>query len=261
MRPEEYQAMFDLEEHLWWYDGMREITTAILDPSIAGRRDLRLLDVGCGTGYSLRWLSERFEPELAFGIDAAPSAARFWKLRELTTASVASACSLPLRSNSFDLATCFDVIYQFSRKDAESAVAEVHRVLKPGGSFLIREPAYNWMRGGHDVAVGTRHRFTLTELRHLLIGAGFKLKRATYANTLLFWAAIPHRLLSRITGGGMSDVKPVPEWRNRILARTLKLESRMLRRLAFPFGLSAILLVEKQTDDAEKLSCPRPLKD
>ncbi|HVF90837.1 MAG TPA: class I SAM-dependent methyltransferase [Blastocatellia bacterium] len=248
MRPEEYQAMFDLEEHLWWYDGMREITTAILETGLGNRRDLRLLDVGCGTGYSLQWLGERFKPGLAFGIDAAPSAAKFWKLRELSTASVASACSLPLRSNEFDLATCFDVLYQFSRKDAESAVAEVHRVLKPGGSFLLREPAYNWMRGGHDLAVGTRHRFTLTELRHLLSGSGFKLKKATYANTLLFWAAIPHRLLSRISGGSRSDVKPVPEWRNRILANALKVEARLLRRLAFPFGLSAILLAEKQDD-------------
>lgn len=250
MRPEEYQAMFELEEHLWWYTGMREITTAILETRVGSRRGLRLLDVGCGTGYSLQWLAKRFKPDLAFGIDAAPSAAEFWKLRELETASVASACSLPLKSNSFDLATCFDVIYQFSRKDAEAAIAEVYRVLKPGGSFLIREPAYNWMRGGHDVAVGTRHRFTLAELRRLLTGSGFTLNKATYANTLLFWAAIPHRLLSRIGGGGESDVKPVPEWRNRILAKTLRLEARMLRSLDFPFGLSAILLVEKPHESA-----------
>jgi len=246
MRSDQYRAMFDLEEHLWWYAGMREIATAILESAARDRPGLRLLDIGCGTGYSLQWLSERFKPELAFGVDAAPSAAEFWKLRGLETASIASACSLPLRSNEFDLATCFDVLYQFTREDVEAALAEVHRVLKPGGAFLIREPAYNWMRGGHDIAVGTRHRFTVAELRRLLNGSGFTLKKATYANTLLFWAAIPHRFLSRLIGGGESDVKPVPEWRNKIFAKTLRVEARMLRSLAFPFGLSAILLVEKR---------------
>lgn len=251
MRPEEYQAMFDLEEHLWWYAGMREITMAVLENSLRGRHDLRLLDVGCGTGYSLRWLAGRLNAALAFGVDASPSAAKFWKLRGLETACIGSACALPLGSNSFDVATCFDVIYQFSREDAESAVSEVRRVLKPGGYFLIREPAYDWMRGGHDVAVSTRHRFTLAELRQLLSGSGFSLKKATYANTLLLWAAIPHRLFSRITGGGESDVQPVPEWRNKILAKALRIEARMLRNLAFPFGLSAILLAEKQGEKAE----------
>ena len=93
--------------------------------------------------------------------------------------------------------------------------------------------------------MGTRRRYTLTDLRRLLLAHGFELRRSTYANTLLFWLAAPHRLMSRLRGGTKSDVKPVPQWLNRVLRSTLRLEARMLSRIGFPFGMSAIVLAEK----------------
>jgi len=143
--------------------------------------------------------------------------------------------------------TCFDVIYQLNDERASAAVSEMRRVLKPGGLLFIREPAYQWMRGAHDVAVGTHRRYTRTEMRRLLAANGLKVRRDTYANTLLFWAAAPHRLFSKWRGGVESDVKPVPRWLNRRLASFLKLEARILSKTAFPFGLSVISLAEKRS--------------
>jgi SAM-dependent methyltransferase len=245
MQTEEYRAMFELEDRLWWYDGMRAVTASILDQYLKKNKTLRLLDVGCGTGYSLAWLRKRFEARDAFGVDVSPLAAEFWRERGLDTGAVASADRLPFVSGAFDLVTCFDVIYQLSHTDAANAVAEMRRVLKPGGLLFIREPAYEWVRGRHDIAVGTRHRYTLGELRRMLVSEGLAPLRATYANTLLFGAATAHRLISRLTGDKGSDVKPVPEWMNRGFAATLKLEARLLKRITFPFGLSAIALAEK----------------
>ncbi|HWP45225.1 MAG TPA: class I SAM-dependent methyltransferase, partial [Blastocatellia bacterium] len=68
----------------------------------------------------------------------------------------------------------------------------------------------------------------------------------TYANTLLFGAAAPHRLLSRVLGSTASDVRPVPGWMNRAFCGVLRIESRLLKVMSFPFGLSAILLAEKR---------------
>ncbi len=245
MRDEEYRAMFDLEERLWWYDGMRGITASLLGPALEEKNNQRLLDLGCGTGFSLVWLSERFRFAEGYGVDLSPHAASFWHARELDTVALATADKLPFGDDSFDLVTCFDVIYQLNDERASAAVSEMHRVLKPGGLLFIREPAYQWMRGGHDVAVGTHRRYTVTDLRRLLRARGFKARRSTYANTLLFWAAAPHRLLSKLRGSTESDVKPVPQWLNTLLGAALKLEARMLRRIAFPFGLSVITLAEK----------------
>ena len=245
MREDEYRAMFDLEERLWWYDGMRGITASLLAPALAEKKNQRLLDLGCGTGYSLVWLRDRFKFAEAHGVDLSPHAAAFWRARGLDTVALATADKLPFGNNWFDLVTCFDVIYQLNDERASAAVSEMHRVLKPGGLLFIREPAYQWMRGGHDVAVGTHRRYTVTDLRRLLRAHGFKPRRSTYANTLLFWAAAPHRLLSKLRGSTESDVKPAPQWLNTLLGAALKLEARMLRRIAFPFGLSVIAIAEK----------------
>ncbi|HKP86558.1 MAG TPA: class I SAM-dependent methyltransferase [Blastocatellia bacterium] len=238
--------MFDLEERLWWYVGMRAITASILDRRLRDKKNLRLLDIGCGTGYSLVWLRERYEPERAYGVDISPLAAALWRRRDLETVAVATADCLPFGSNEFDLVTCFDVIYQLDSDRAARAVGEMRRVLKPGGSLFIREPAYEWMRGAHDIAVGTRHRFTLREMKRLLRAHGFALGRASYVNTLLFGAAVPHRLISRVRGEETSDVKPVPQLLNSLFESALKLESRLVGRLTFPFGLSVIALAEKK---------------
>ena len=57
---------------------------------------------------------------------------------------------LPFRSSSFDIVTSFDVLYHRSVIDEQIAVRETWRVLKPGGYFLMRLPAYRWLSSAHD---------------------------------------------------------------------------------------------------------------
>jgi SAM-dependent methyltransferase len=246
MRDDEFRAMFDLEDRLWWYAGMRRITEAVLESAPRSYRNARLLDVGCGTGYSTRWLSLRLQCADCFGVDSSPRAAELWNQQRLDNTSAASAISLPFVSNQFDLVTCFDVVYQLEREGSTAALAEMFRVLKPGGLLLIREPAYDWLRGSHDSAVGTRHRFTLREMQTALQSRGFAIIRATYANAILFPAAVFHRLISRFGKRDESDVRPVGGALNRLLESALNLEAGLLRFMTFPFGLSVVVLAEKR---------------
>jgi hypothetical protein len=134
----------------------------------------------------------------------------------------------------------------------EQAIREMYRLLRPGGIAFVRVAAYEWMRSGHDEALGTQRRYNLPALISRMEGAGFNTLRATYANTLLFPAAALMRLLLkrvRLADSG-SDVKPFPsklEWLNRVLTSALLSEARFLRnpRATLPAGLSAICISEK----------------
>ena len=117
----------------------------------------------------------------------------------------------------------------------------------------VRAAAYNWMRSGHDRALNSQRRYTLSELAEKLERGGFSVLRKTYANTLPFPLAIVRRLILKPAGlsGKGSDVKPLPpalDWLNRSLMRALLAEARFLKRknAALPFGLSAICVARKK---------------
>src|SRR5215207_630412 len=58
MEREQYAVMARREERHWWYAGMRRVALATLSRALAGRRDLLILDAGCGTGGTTTRLAQ-----------------------------------------------------------------------------------------------------------------------------------------------------------------------------------------------------------
>jgi ubiquinone/menaquinone biosynthesis C-methylase UbiE len=252
MQTEDFVSLYETEEKLWWFVGMREISAALLD-GFPGENLENVLDIGCGTGLNLKWLERYAKSEAIKGLDVEETALRFCRERGGNFLTQASAIDLPFADDSFDLVTSFDVLVQIPGENAdEKAVAEMYRILKPKGVAFVRVAAYNWMRSGHDRALNTQRRYTLGELSQKLEKAGFKILRKTYANTLPFPLAVVRRLVLKPIGlsDKGSDVKPLPrslEWLNRALRRALLREAQYLKRpkTSLPFGLSAICIVQK----------------
>lgn len=252
MQTEDFVYLYEVEEKLWWFVGMREIAAALLDEFCPPKVE-NVLDVGCGTGLNLKWLERYANAEAVKGLDVEKTALDFCRERGENFLTQASATSLPFADASFDLATSFDVLVQLPGEGAdEKAIAEMFRVLKPKGVAFVRAAAYEWMRSGHDRALNSQRRYTLKELSKKLENAGFTVLRKTYANTLPFPLAVVRRLALKPIGlsDKGSDVKPFPpslEWLNRILTRALLSEAKFLKRpnAKFPFGLSAICVVRK----------------
>jgi ubiquinone/menaquinone biosynthesis C-methylase UbiE len=100
----------------------------------------RILDVGCGPGFYVAELAEQVGPEGAVvGIDGSPqmlaAAARRSGGRENVAFHEADATSLPVDDRSFDGAVCVQVLEYVD--DVDTALAELYRVLRPGGRAVI----------------------------------------------------------------------------------------------------------------------------
>jgi SAM-dependent methyltransferase len=234
VRAEDFEYLYNLEEHYWWFVAMRHITDAIAGPEL-GKRALTVLDAGCGTGFNM----EHYEKQghSVFALDIADEAIAGVQRRGFRKVVQASTTEIPYRSEAFDFVFSFDVVQQVPVKAAEEAIRELHRVLRPGGGLFIRVAAFEWMRSSHDTELHTEHRYTRSELREMLQAAGFEIQLATYANTLLFPMVVFRRALKRLGIGRGSDVKPLPAASEASILHA----SRSL-----PFGLSVICYGHKR---------------
>jgi len=253
LRSQDFADLYALEESYWWFIGMRRVTAALLDPVCPPGRARDVLDAGCGTGGMLTWLERYARGGKVFGVDISADGLAFCRERGLRNLARTSVTALPFDDATFDLVTSFDVLVQIPGEGSdEQAMREMFRVLRPGGVAYVRAAAYAWMRSGHDEALGTQRRYSLGEISGRLERAGFRVRRRTYANSLLLPAAAFRRLVLKRLGlaDSGSDVKPLPpnlDWLNRTLTRMLEAEARLLEgpSAGLPAGLSTICVVEK----------------
>jgi len=98
-----------------------------------------VLDVGCGTGATLAAIARAHPLARAWGVDL--SSAMLDVARErlggLALLQTADAERLPFRDACVDLVTCVDSLHHYPRPEA--ALAEMHRVTRPGGGLVIGE--------------------------------------------------------------------------------------------------------------------------
>lgn len=233
METSEYDAMRALEDSHWWYRALRSLALRNLAPG------QKVLDAGCGTGGMLARL-EGFDP---VGIDVSGRAIAHSRARGLDRLCRASACALPFRDEAFDAVLSLDVIYHRQVRDDADAVAECARVLRPGGTFLLHVPAFDWLSGGHDRATHGVRRYTRRRVRDLVQGAGLDVSVLTCRNAVALPFAFLRRRLCAGSGRGDarrggSDLAPLPGAVNAALAFGGRLENAFLDVAALPAGLS-----------------------
>jgi ubiquinone/menaquinone biosynthesis C-methylase UbiE len=197
----------------WLYDlmiGLLGRRGHQLRASIADRLKLRpgygVLDVGSGTGRLAIVLAQRVGPTGSVnGIDpskemVARATARARRAGLPATFQEAFAQQLPFADASFHAATCTLALHHVADPDRSTAIAEMYRVLRPGGTLLIGEfqapRRHRWWPSLHHFTA----RDTIEQARELTASAGFT--DVEYADTNLSWL------------GTITAVKPVSNTRS-----------------------------------------------
>ena len=247
------------ETRHFWFRGFRAFVTPLLRYATQGRPGLRLLDCGCGTGANVEMLGRYGR---AWGFDLSETGLRIGREAGRTRLARASVAAAPFPGASFDLVTSFDVLYSLEDRDEQAAIAEMYRLLKPGGFAIVNVAAMQALRGDHSVLSHEIRRYVRAELGAKLRAAGFEIVRLTYTNAALFLPLALSRAMQRRRGLKMESerdaeheisVPPAPV--NAVLSGVMLLESAWIRWFNLPFGSSLLCLARKP---AGAPSGPRP---
>ena len=190
-------TMYDTLAESWWQPGSKLHMLARINPArfayfdtiVGNWQGLRVLDLGCGGGLSTACLVQR--GATVVGVDlsraslhvASRSARKHGHLESVFMCGRAEA--LPFADTSFDVVWCTDVLEHIPA--LPTAIAQIARVLKPGGLFLydtinrtwLSRPLVIWFweylaglapRGTHDWHLFIRPQ----ELRRLLTHHGLQ---------------------------------------------------------------------------------------
>jgi SAM-dependent methyltransferase len=226
----------------WWYRARSELLRTVLGPYVGTPE--RLLDVGSADGPSVGWLSA--PQKVSLDLDA----------RGLRPPAgvCGSVLALPVADAAFEVVGAFDVL-EHCEPEA-GALAELHRVLEPGGRLLMSVPAYQWAWSHHDVANGPVRRYTRPRAVAAVRDAGFDVVRATYGFAGVFPAFAAergvravHARLARSRGEGPADIVDVPRVGprlERVLLGLCRWDDRVLGSRDLPFGSSVFLAAVKR---------------
>jgi SAM-dependent methyltransferase len=237
-----YQRIFEVEERHWWHVGMREVTAAMLGSRMQ-RGNSSLLDAGCGTGGFLRWAIDHGSFARAAGADIALAALDLARRRVPEADLRPGALSaLPFDDCAFDLVVSHDVLQHVPEADVAASIRELHRVLVPGGTMVMRTNGSRTLRRERS----DWRAYDRETLRREIEAAGFAVERVTYANTVMSSLSA---LRGRVPHAPSDTTDGIPEapraFRSAVGRFALSGESRFVARpgRTLPYGHTLVAVV------------------
>jgi len=231
------------EDRHWWFRGTRRIVVRLL--TRFAPRGGRLLDVGCGTGYTLSLVSGDYR---CVGLDASPDAALAARAKAGAPVTRGDACALPFPDGSFDVVTALDVLEHLD--DDARAMSEIHRVLAPGGVAVLSVPAHQWLFSPHDRALGHVRRYSRKSFLNLMQHSGLEPRRISFSNSALALPILAYRGVRRLLPAEeerpKSDLWLPPRPVNATLEGLLKMEAALIPRMPLPFGISLVAVATRK---------------
>ncbi len=150
-----------------------------------------VLDVGCGWGGKMINYAANTQLNTIYGFDVPPYkpevSEAFARSKGLDNCvfTAAYAEDIPYDDNRFDVAIIDDVLEHV--QDPEKTVSEAYRVLKPGGTLIIKSPSFKMMDAHHlDNAITWPGIHYLLSMKTWAAGLNYLLLDERYRDVLNF---------------------------------------------------------------------------
>jgi len=239
MRKETFEIINKMEERHWWFRVKRRLVILLLKKYSKNRKDLCILDIGCGTGL----VSKALQP---FGeihsLDPSEDALQFCQQKGLQNLHQGTIHNLPFKNQFFDVVIALDVLEHV--RDDQGAVNEIKRVLKEGGIFICFVPAFLFLWSKQDEILMHQRRYTCPSLS-VLFSTGWQCLKISYFNFFLFPAIFLARIIKNALKSEFKDEAEQLSLLNKIFYQIFKLELKFLPYFSFPFGVSLLAVYKK----------------
>lgn len=240
-----YEKMYEVEKDHFYYQALRKFISQTIKnyKRTSQISQLKILDVGCGTGLTTQTLKKYGD---VVGVDINLQALKFSKTRGLKVRR-ASVEGLPFKNSNFDVVVCIDVIYHQEVHNDSKALGEIFRVLKPQGICILRVPAHRWLYQSYDRLVHTRKRYSKAELVRKCQKSGFKIKSLSYIDSFLMLPTLLMKIkesLRKPKQNTMHIEKPT-HIINKVLTLIALSEVTLILKVPIPFGIGLIAVLSK----------------
>jgi SAM-dependent methyltransferase len=229
-----------LEQSHFWFVARRSLVLRLLERYRQQKASF-VADVGCGTGVFAASLAQPGVRVVA--LDFRPEGLQRLRAERVAVWPVqADATAVPVSGDCTDLVLSLDVL---EHVDDVRAVAEIARILKPGGTVVITVPALPSLWSARDDEAGHLRRYTRRTLTELIGQAGLELVDMRFYQCLL----LPLVALTRVFGRRWSSTQRVEErpggWINRLCLLINRVEVATSDVIPWPLGSSLAAVARK----------------
>jgi SAM-dependent methyltransferase len=242
-KPEYFARLADIEESNFWFRARNELIQWALRNYFPDAKSF--LEVGCGTGFVLAGIHEKFPRMRLAGSEIFSDGLAIAKTRVPNAELYQMDARRILFDREFDVVGAFDVLEHII--EDENVLAQMLNAARPGGGLLVTVPQHRFLWSASDQYAMHQRRYNRAELRIKVESAGFHIERITSFNSLL----LPLMIWSRMRQKRDHDFQPSREFEigpalNKALERILKLERMLITTGAsFPAGGSLLLVARK----------------